>query len=194
MYKTIFLTALTLAIALVGGAGSVWLALDADFGADTVATGPWRAHPLRGTADADPYSKARFSRQADLALGIGEGLVFVAAHDDEGQPLRVACRYRIDGQMPPARFWTLHARDLSGAFLSPKGERSLAAHSFALLREPDNSVAVTVARTPAPGNWLALGGDGPFTLTMILYDTTIASSALLSEIALPRVVRTGCDD
>lgn len=194
MIKTIFLTALTLTIAVAGGAGSVWLALDADFSADTVATGPWRAHPLRGTADADPYSRARFSRQADLALGIGEGLLFAAAEDSDGQRLRTACRYRLEGQMPPARFWTLHARDSEGAVIARQGARAPAIHSFAVLREEDNSVRVAISKVPAPGNWLALGGDGGFALTMIFYDTALASSALVAEIDLPRILREGCDD
>lgn len=194
MIKTIFLTALTLVIAVAGGAGSVWLALGTDFSVDTVETGPWRAHPLRGTADADPYSKARFSRQADLAIGSGEGLVFVAADDSAGQPLRAACRYRLEGQMPPARFWTLHARDMNGAVLSRDGARAPAIHSFAVLREPDNGVSVAISTPPSPGNWLALGGAGPFTLTLTFYDTAIASSALVAEIELPRILQEGCDD
>lgn len=194
MIKTIFLTALTVAIAVAGGAASVWMVLDADIAFDTVAVGGWTAHPRRGTADADPYARARFSREADLALGIGEGLVFTASRDAEGEPLSLACTYRLEGEMPAARFWTLHAREPGGAIAARPGARPPALHSYALLREADSSVATTISRHPAPGNWLAVAGDGPLVITLTLYDTAIASSARVADIELPRVTREDCDD
>lgn len=194
MLKTAFLTALTVAIAIIGGAGSVWHALETDFGFGSVTIGNWTAFPHHGTPDADPYSRARFSREADLALGYAEGLVFVARRDAGGEALRVECRYRVEGGLPPARFWTLHARDASGRLIAPPGERAPALHSYALLRQPDNTVATTVSRHAAPGNWLAVSGAGPLTLVLTLYDTAIASSARIAEVELPQILREACDD
>lgn len=193
MLKTILFTALTLLIAIGGGAGSVWLALGTDFEFDTVAIGNWAAFPARGTPEADPYSKARFSREADLALGHAEGLVFIARRDAEGDALRFECDYRIEGALPPARFWTLHARDADGRVVVPDSDRAAALHSYALLRQPDNTVVTTVSRHPAPGNWLAVKGEGPYSLVLTLYDTAIASSARIAEVELPRLVREGCE-
>lgn len=192
MLKTIFLTALTLAIALGGGAGSVWLALERNFGFGTVSIGGWTAYPLRGTASADPYTKARFSREADLAIGQAEGLTFFATRDAAGDTLRFECDYRLEGSLPPARFWTLHVRDSDGAVSRPDGDRADALHSYALLREEDNAVTTTVSRFPAPGNWLATKGTGDLLLVLTLYDTSIASSARIEEVELPRVVPQGC--
>lgn len=193
MLKTVFLTALTVAIAIAGGAGSVWRALDSDFGFGSVTIGNWTAFPQRGTPDADPYSRARFSREADLALGYAEGLTFIARRDAGGEPLRLECRYRIEGGLPPARFWTLFARDAADRLIAPQGNRAPALHSYALLRQPDNTVATTVSRHPAPGNWLAVSGTGPFALVLTLYDTAIASSARIAEVELPQVLREACD-
>lgn len=193
MLKSVFLTVLALGIALVGGAGSVWLALERDFGFGSVAIGSWIAFPDHGTPEADPYSRARFSRDSDLALGRAEGLVFTARRDDGGDILLRECAYRIEGEMPPARFWTLSARDAGNGVIRIGGGRSPALHSQALLRRPDNSVAVTVSGRPAPENWLALDGAGPFSLVLTLYDTAIASSARIAEVELPRIVREGCD-
>ncbi len=193
MLKSVFLTVLALGIALVGGAGSVWLALERDFGFGSVAIGSWIAFPDHGTPEADPYSRARFSRDSDLALGRAEGLVFTARRDDGGDILLRECAYRIEGEMPPARFWTLSARDAGNGVIRIGGGRSPALHSQALLRRPDNSVAVTVSGRPAPENWLALDGAGPFSLALTLYDTAIASSARIAEVELPRIVREGCD-
>jgi hypothetical protein len=98
----------------------------------------------------------------------------------------------MEGSLPPARFWTLSARDAGNAVIAIDG-RAPALHSQALLRRPDNSVVTTVSRHPAPGNWLALAGAGPFSLVLTLYDTAIASSARIAEVELPRIVREGCD-
>lgn len=193
MLKSVFFTALALGIALVGGAGSVWLALERDFGFGSVAIGSWVAFPDHGTPEADPYSRARFSRESDLALGRAEGLVFTARRDDGGGVLLRECVYRMEGETPPARFWTLSARDADNAVIRIGGGRSPALHSQALLRRPDNSVVVTVSGRPAPENWLALDGAGPFSLVLTLYDTAIASSARIAEVELPRIVREGCD-
>ena len=193
MLKSVLLTALVLVIALVGGAGSVWLALERDFGFGSVAVGSWVAFPDHGTPEADPYSRARFSRESDLALGRAEGLVFTARRDDGGDTLLRNCAYRMEGQMPPARFWTLSARDAGNGVIRIAGGRLPALHSQALLRQPDNSVVVNVSRRPAPGNWLALGGSGPFSLVLTLYDTAIASSSRIAEVELPRILREGCD-
>jgi hypothetical protein len=192
MLKSVFLTALAVCIAVIGGAGSVWLALERDFGFGAVAIGSWVAFPDHGTPQADPYSRARFSRETDLALGRAEGLVFTARRDADGEALRRACTYRMEGSLPPARFWTLSARDAGNAVIAIDG-RAPALHSQALLRRPDNSVVTTVSRHPAPGNWLALAGAGPFSLVLTLYDTAIASSARIAEVELPRIVREGCD-
>lgn len=193
MLKSVFLTALTLAIAIGGGAGSVWLMLDSDFGFGTVAIGNWVAFPANGTPAADPYTRARFSREADLALGQAEGLTFTTRRDAGGEPLRMACTYRIEGALPSARFWTLWARDTAGRRVRAPGNRTAALHSFAMLREDDSTVTTTVSRRPAPGNWLALDGEGPFVLVLTLYDSAIASSARIAEVELPDVLREGCE-
>ena len=194
MFKTIFLTALTLAIAIGGGAGSVWLALDRDLRFGAVTIGAWTAYPDRGTPQADPYSKARFARETDLALGYAEGLTFTARRDAGGELLVPGCRYVVEGSLPPARFWTLHARDARGRIVDPDGERTPALHSFALLREADNTVSINVSSHPSPGNWLAVGGSASFVLVLTLYDTAIASSARIGEVELPQLLRDGCDE
>lgn len=193
MLKSTFFTALALAVALVGGAGSVWLALERDFGFGAVAIGNWVAFPDYGTPQADPYSRARFSREADLALGRAEGLVFTARRDEAGAPLSRRCTYRMEGSLPPARFWTLSARDPDNAVIRIEGGRSPALHSRALLGRADESVLASISAHPMPGNWLAVDGAGAMALVLTLYDTAIASSARIAEVELPRIVREGCD-
>lgn len=193
MLKTALLVLLTLVIAIGGGAASVWYALrpQEDIGAVTV--GAWTAYPDIGTADADPYSKARTAREGVLSLGRTEGLAFIAQRDSAGNVLRRECTYEIDGPVPAARFWTLHAANASQVALKPTGLRAPALHAYAVLRLPDNSAPIVASRHPSPGNWLAIEGSGEMALVLTLYDTPVATSSGVADIALPAIVRAGCD-
>jgi hypothetical protein len=117
----------------------------------------------------------------------------VAAHDSAGQPLLRECAYRIEGNLPVARFWTLYAADQSLDFIRTGKLRPAALQSYQVLRRPDNSVLVDASGSPAPGNWLITAGEGPMYFVLTFYDTPIASSTGLSGIELPRIVRRGCN-
>lgn len=193
MLRTIFLTAIAVSIAVLGGAASVWYALLAQEGIGAVTVGAWTAYPELGSPDADPYSNARVAREGLLALGRAEGLSFAAAHDSAGEPLRRQCGYTVEGRTPPARFWTLYAADSALFPLPASGPRPGAIHSQQLVRLPGNVVSVAVGPHALPGNWIASGGVGPMTLVLTLYDTPIASSTGMSDIELPQVIRGRCD-
>jgi hypothetical protein len=194
MLRTVFVIALSLAIAIGGGAASVWYALKLPEGLGAVAIGPWTTFPDLGTPQADPYSKARIAREGVLSLGLAEGLTFVAQRDSAGEALQRNCTYTIQGVFPPARLWTLYAAETSGAILRNGHRRLPALHSMAVLRHADNSVSVAVGRHPAPGNWVTVSGDGPMSLVLTLYDSPAASSAGIADVALPQITRAECDD
>lgn len=193
MLRQAMLMLIALAIAIGGGAASVWYALHIQKGASAIAVGAWTAFPDIGTPEADPYTSARVSREGVLALGRAEGLAFVASRDSAGRPLLRECTYRIEGSFPIARFWTLYAADRSLDILDTGKIRPAALHSHQLLRQPDNSVHLTASARPAPGNWLLTGGTGAMFFVLTFYDTPIAASTGLSGIELPRIVRSACD-
>ncbi len=192
MLKNVFLTLLSLAIAIIGGGGSVWYMLDAQEGFGAIRIGAWTAFPDIGTPDADPYSKARVARAGVLALGQAEGLAFTTGHDSSGDPLRRECSYFIEGGFPPARFWTLYAADQSLDMIATGKPKAAALHSRDVLRKPDNSTLISASERPAPGNWLPVQGEGRLYFVLTLYDTPLASSTGLSDIELPRITKAGC--
>lgn len=193
MLKTAILTLVVLSISIVGGGASVWYALKANEGMGAVRIGQWTAFPSLGTADADPYSKARVAREGILALGRAEGLTFTAERDANGEVLLRQCSYEIEGPFPPARFWTLYASDSSGKVV-PGGEQRLGAiHSYQFIRFTENSNLISAGRHPAPGNWLALSGTGPMKFLLTFFDTPIASGTGAADVLLPTITRTGCD-
>jgi hypothetical protein len=194
MIRTILLTAIVLALAVGGGAGSVWLALNASEGIGAVQIGDWTAFPDVGTPHADTYSKARFAREGGLALGRAEGIVFVAQRDTEGRALRRDCTYAIEGAIPSSRFWTLYAADAQRLVLPPAVRRVPALHSNEMLRTVDGAIRIAISSHPEPGNWLGVAGTGPMQLVLTLYDTPAATAARVFEIELPQVLRTACDE
>lgn len=187
MLKSLFLIALTLVIAIGGGAGSVWWMMEEveDFGALTV--GQWTVNPTEGTPDADPYAKARFAREGKLALGSSEGVQFVATRDSTGALLRGGCDYVVSGGVPVSRFWTLH---VVGA---EQADTLHAINSQALLRDASGAFTVTASRHPASGNWLRIGADGVYRLVLAVYDTPTIGSADLADVTLPAIVQERCD-
>jgi hypothetical protein len=194
MLKTVLLATFTLAIAIIGGAASLLSALQAREGVGAIAIGEWVTYPDIGTPAADPYSRARISREGVLSLGAAEGLAFVAERDSERQTLRRNCSYRIEGIFPPARFWTLYASDEALGVLSNGHRRPPAFHAYQALRNVDNSLAISIGPHPVPGNWLPVGGRGAMSLVLSLYDTPVANRSGVADAKLPRIIRTGCDD
>jgi len=193
MLRTILVVAVALAVALVVGAGSVWMALGSFGGVGAVTVGSWTARPAEGTSRADPYTKARFSRAGDLALGQVEGIRFVAHADASGDLLRRDCTYSVEGTTPPTRFWTLYAARSDRDSRSPT-DRATAIHSREILRNSDDSFKIAFGPDPVPGNWRVVSGTGPMVLVLTLYDTPVANQATLADIEMPRIVRLGCAD
>ncbi|AXS39950.1 DUF1214 domain-containing protein [Breoghania sp. L-A4] len=182
---------ITVTIALVAGIGSAYLAVDRGRLFNAVQLGQWTAYPSAGTPDADPYSAATLARTGQVPLGAGEGLAFFAEHDSEGNALTGACDYRIAGDTPPARLWTLTATDTAGRLIeNSAGRQSL--DSKALLRNTDGSFSVSVSRYARPGNWLPLGEARRVVFVLRLYDTPLTTGTGLADLEMPEINRGDC--
>lgn len=193
MLKTVLFIAIVLVIAIGGGAGSVWLALEQTHTAGSIEIGAWTVFPDAGTRDADPYSRARTARAGELVLGRAEGITFIADEDDTGAVLLRQCGYTISGAVPAVRFFTLRATDEAGRPLAGDDRFPTTLHSRMLLRPRGAPLTITVAPRAHPGNWLATAGTGPMRLVLTLFDTPISTGERLDEIALPRIGRLDCD-
>jgi len=191
MLKTSLAILVAASLAVCGGAWSLSRVLDNPQGTGALTIGAWTAFPKIGSPDADPYSKARTSREGILALGSAEGIAFTATTDSTGAALRAGCGYRIEGNVPASRFWTLVATGENPSSENPA--RLPALNSLSVLREPDNRFAVTVAAQPAPGNWLQINGTGPMSLLLTVYDSNVAAGSEFAEIRMPDIQPLGCD-
>lgn len=178
----------TLVIALVVGLCSAWYMVDAP--RIGPAAGSWRAVPAVTAETADPYTRARIAKTGEIAMGAGEGLTFIAEHDGRGSGLEGSCDYRLIGETPTARLWTLTVVDASGALpASITGRTHLTSRE--ILREPDGRFEITVSAAARAGNWLPGPSKGAERLVLRLYDTPIALSPGI-DTTMPQIVRGTC--
>jgi hypothetical protein len=181
----------SIAVALAVGFGLSYYALTDGRFFGALQVGPWAAWAQVGASNPDPYTRAHLARVGALQLGLSEGLQFVAVADSDGRRLDRACRYRIEGTTPIAAFWTLQPTAPDGVSIAREGG-PLAFRSSRIARATDGSLVLYVSRTLAPRNWLEITGDGPFSLVLTFYDTSIFAGIGSGVEALPAIVREAC--
>ena len=193
MFRNVLLVLIALAIAIGGGTLSAWYAVSRFDGFGALAIGQWTAHPQAGTPLSDPYAKARAAREGAFPLGGTEGLAFYAYSDNQGKTLDRRCTYKVEGNTPNTRFWTLYAVDRTLTPLDPGRDRLPALHSRQIFRNDDGGFSIFVSPQAQPGNWLATSGTGRMALAMTLYDTPVGSNSGLVDMKFPSVTRVHCD-
>ncbi|MBN9671128.1 DUF1214 domain-containing protein [Roseibium aggregatum] len=193
--RTLAAVFLVVFFAALLGISSAYLVIEREQPLNAVTIGPWHAYPKAGTADADPYSVAIYTRGALVPLASGEGLALIARQDSSGHLLDPTCVYRIAGQTPTARLWTLTAQDGRGHLVETlPGRVHLASQS--LLRDPEGNFQITAARNPHSGNWLPLAekakaSDG-LQFVLRLYDAPVTTGAALDGVSMPQIRRLAC--
>jgi hypothetical protein len=185
--------ALTLLVAIVLGLGTTLFMVTHSRGLDVVEAGPWRGWPRSGTVKADPYARAAVARSGELPLELADGLLFLAATDDTGQPIDGRCETRIIGVLPQARLWTLTVMDEDGRFIPNDAERYGLTSAEALYKA-DGKLDVRLAPRARPGNWLPTGARGRLKVALRLYDApfSFASGAGDAATVLPHIVQEAC--
>ena len=178
-------------VAVVIGVATAWYAVEQGYQFGGVTVGAWKSRPQAGSPTADPYSLAMLARTGEVPLGAGEGLAFTAETDSAGEPLSGQCTYRIVGQTPAARLWTLTAYDLSGRLMINTARR-LGFHSREIVRRGDGSFDVAVSPEVASGNWLPVSAAGRFKLVLRLYDTPLTTGGRIADLTMPEIRRERC--
>ena len=194
MFKTIFNTAIILTIALGGGSWLTWYAIRGSDQFGKVTIGGWTSYPQAGTPDADPYAKAQLARDGSLSLGAAEGVVFFASRASDGTTLSGECNYRVSGNSPSARVWTMYAvgKDQIPVDVADKSWPT-SLHSQAILYEPNGSFSISISASARPDNWLTVPAKGNFLLTFTLYDSPVATNKGLVDTAFPVVMKERCN-
>ena len=169
-----------------------WFSIQNSNGFAALKVGQWTAWPLEGSINADPYSKAKVAADGKVPLGAAEGLALHAKTDRRGDGLLRNCQYRIDGQTPPARFWTLSAHELNGDVLRRPSGNPSSIVSRSIVRQSDGSFDLQLGPKFAPQNWLKTSGEGRFELILRLYDTPLTSTSGIVDTKMPAITLLGC--
>lgn len=159
-----------------------------------VAIGPWKTSTNIGSAQADPYTRARVAIGGLLALNRSETIYFTAADDDAGDALHVSCTYKVTGSNLPARWWsiTLYGED---HYLVPNPQDRYSYGGETVVSGEDGSFVIAVGPEETDGNWIP-SGDGQtgdtFTLTLRLYNPDESAALDPGGIVLPQIAKEAC--
>ncbi len=176
----------------LAGLALTFFSLERGFGFGAVKAGPWLGWPKAGSSDIDPYSRAVLARSGSIPLGTGEGVSFVARTDSAGAPLDPKCDYVLRGPMPPARYWTLSVFSPNGALIENPAKR-YGFTSSEVLRATDSPLEINLAPTARAGNWLPTAQNGPYVVSLQLYDTVLsATAAALDGAVMPKIDKVAC--
>jgi hypothetical protein len=190
--RLLFGLLLTFAVAATVGLGTTWLTVTRGVAFGAVTLGAWTAYPKTGTSEIDPYARATVARNGVLPLGSGDGVAFVARHDETGQALDGRCEVMVAGTTPSARFWTLALYDPDGRLVA-NGVGRYGFTSQEILRKADGSFDIAVSPRARPGNWLPTGGVERYVLVLRLYDTPVGVATRAGrETSMPLVTRRQC--
>ncbi len=187
--------AIFIGIVLIGGLGSSYYMVSVGSALTTRTVGPWKTWTHAGRNDADPYTRAHFSRAGRLNLTTEIAQTYLASHDSKGMRLHSSCVYRISGDQLDARWWSITAlNDLGQLIRNPSQRYSFTSDTIAVSQ--DGTFEITLARDARPGNWLPTAGAGRLTVSMTLLEgeAIIAgdSEAQAAEINLPSIERVAC--
>lgn len=173
---------------LLGIASAVWATRQ--FFSSPLKNGPWFYDPLIGSTAANPYLRATIARVGLLALNQFEALYLIAQQDSEGNPLRGDASYRIEGQILPARWWSITAYG-PDCFLIPNNLDRYSYNVSNLQWNPDGSYVIYVSPQPKEGNWIPVDRVKNFDLTLRLYNPAPFILESFSSLLLPQIIREG---
>lgn len=183
--------AMFVVIAVLGGLGSSWYLIEKGSRLTTHRSGPWVAWTGAGRSDADPYTRAHFLRRGMLPVSSTVTLTYQATTDSDGQGLYSSCDYAIEGQEPPAAFWSLAVFDENGALIPNPADR-YSFNSATVMRPTSGRLEIRLARNARPGNWLPTGGAGRLALVFTIEELQGTAADQSAKIELPPIKRLAC--
>ncbi len=152
---------------------------------------PWETNLDTGSAEAGPYTRAKVALFGTLALDPSEVVYYIAFNDSKGQPLDCECNYRLEGEDPGARWWSVTV--YKDFHFIPNDRKRYSYSKTNIVRDKDGRWIVKLSSKPQEGNWIPLGdGEGKLILALRLYNPDPSVIENLDSIDLPSIIREGC--
>lgn len=181
-------------VVLLGGLVSSWNMIDTGSFLSTASSGPWVTWTSAARSDADPYTRAHFSRLGILQLSSDIALTYTARTDSDGSSLHSSCDYEIQGKPIDADWWSIVVFNHRGKLIANPADR-YAFTSDTIASRPDGSFIVTLSRDAQPGNWLPTGGAGRMALVLTILEPSVSminQASGSSNVELPVIRRKPC--
>jgi hypothetical protein len=180
-------------VGVLVGAGSAWFVLSGAVRVSEDRVGAWSIDLDRAGEDAGLYQRGITAVQVLLALAKEEAVYFVAAADDDGDPLRGDCTYRVTGGDLPATWWSLTLYD--GAYLPENDDEHLSVDATSVEVAPDGAWSAYLGTSPdADGDWISTNGADRPNLVLRLYVPEDSVLADPTTVPVPRITRLACGD
>ncbi|MGD0354079.1 MAG: DUF1214 domain-containing protein [Dehalococcoidia bacterium] len=194
MNKTAKIIAGILIALIVGssiGIGSAFAAVDVMANRFSIHNGPWQASLAAGSPQADPYTRASIAMHYLLALNQFEVIYYNAYKDDNGDPLQADCTYRIEGKTLDTRWWSITAYGADD-FLIPNELNRYSYNMDNVKYDADNNFVIYLSKTPKTDDWLPLGDQKTFSLSLRLYNPGQLIRDHPDIVELPHIIMEGC--
>jgi hypothetical protein len=166
----------------------------------SVQNGNWVTNVSTGSADAGIMLKATIA-VGGLLASTRENSMYYRLNSVAGEPLRLNCRYRIEGDDYDADWWSITAYGWDN-YLIPNRLKRYSFNNENTLRREDGSWVIHVGAKEQPENWLPVGPSGApswrklsdydFDLLLRLYTPGRAYLEEPQSAALPTVTLEGC--
>src|SRR5262249_53538157 len=170
------------------GLASVTAAIDGSIGGISESLGQWKIWPLAGAAAADPYTRAHFTAEDRLPPNSFEVQEYETAGGSEGRTPDSSCTYRLNGRMPPARWWSVWAMV---AGLNPDQQPG-GVTSNDVIYDAKGELMISLSPTPQTGQWIHLNDYGSFSVIMRLYNPAVSFRRNAMQEPLPVLARVNC--
>ncbi|MDE0950937.1 MAG: DUF1214 domain-containing protein [Halioglobus sp.] len=169
-------------------------------GGMSLQNGDWTTSLAHGSKDGGVMLKATVALGGLLASS-AENSMYYRLDSVDGEPLRLNCSYRIEGNDYEADWWSITAYGWDN-YLIPNAQKRYSFNNENLVRTIDGSWVITVAASKQAGNWLPVGPSGApawrnmsdydYDLLLRLYTPGDAYLSTPQSAALPRVTREAC--
>jgi hypothetical protein len=169
-------------------------------GAMSVQNGDWTTSVSTGSKDAGSLLKATVALGGLLA-STPENSMYYRLGSVAGEPLRLNCRYRIEGSDYDADWWSITAYGWDN-YLIPNPPKRYSFNNENIVRSDDGSWVIIVDASEQGGNWLPVGPSGAadwrkfvdydFDLLLRLYTPGSVYLETPQSAVLPKVFQEAC--
>ncbi|HEY1708054.1 MAG TPA: DUF1214 domain-containing protein [Rhizomicrobium sp.] len=188
--RTVLKVLAVLVVGTVLGLAATWFTVIRGAMAGGVKDGPWRTSLEAGSNEGNMYLRAAVAVHGFLALNRHETMYYTANTDSEGVRLDSRCTYRVKGNDPKTRWWSITAYGIDD-YLIPNAQHRYSVSKNSVARDPDGSFSVMLSRNDGGENWIPLV-RGLFSISLRLYNPDPGVAADPAHVVLPIIEREVC--